>query len=79
MGSQRSEAKVAALAFPISLAFIAYANFGVRAPLLAIDDPAETVRIIAAAVWLFDIPMALFYIAQSCWLLLKGIRTSGPT
>ena len=47
MGSQRSAAKVAALAFPISLAFLAYANFGVRAPLLATDDPAETVRIIA--------------------------------
>ena len=46
LGSQRSAAKVAA-SLPHSLAFLAYANFGVRAPLLATDDPAETVRIIA--------------------------------
>lgn len=31
--SQRSAAKVAALAFPISIAFLAYANFGGRSPL----------------------------------------------
>lgn len=25
-------------------------------------------------VWLFDMPMALFYLALSFWLLLKGLR-----
>lgn len=144
-GAQRTAARVAALAFPISLAFLAYANFGVRAPLMASADPAGKMRIIAGAeslfrlsvvfdlvyvvglvfwalsstlfgwlwlrsryipaalahfgvvasawclfcamayissssfanfvnVWLFDMPMALFYITLSFWLLFKGIR-----
>jgi hypothetical protein len=25
-------------------------------------------------VWLFDVPMALFYVALSGWLLFKGLR-----
>lgn len=54
-GSQRTAAKVAALAFPISIAFLAYGNFGVRGPLMASADPAEKVRIIAAAESLFRV------------------------
>lgn len=52
-GPQRSAAKVAALAFPISLGFLAYANFGMRGPLFASIDWAEKVRIIAASEPLF--------------------------
>lgn len=52
-GAQRTAAKVAAVAFPVSIAFLAYANFGVRGPLMASADPAGKVRIIAAAESLF--------------------------
>lgn len=47
--AQRSAAKVAALAYPISMAFVASANFGLRGDLVANGDVAETVRRIAAA------------------------------
>lgn len=47
--SQRSAARVAAVAFPISLACLAYANFGIRGALFATDDWAEKTRLIAAA------------------------------
>jgi len=51
--SQRSAAKVAALAYPISMAFVASANFGLRGDLIVNGDVAETVRRIAAAEPLF--------------------------
>jgi hypothetical protein len=51
--SQRTAAKVAAVAFPISMGFLAYANFGLRAPLFASDDWAEKARLIAATEQLF--------------------------
>ncbi len=57
-GSQRSAAKVAALAFPISFAFLAYANFGIRGSLFVSDDAAETVRRIAAEESLFRLSVA---------------------
>jgi hypothetical protein len=56
--SQRNAAKVAALAYPISLAFIAYANFGIRFPLFVEGDMAETVRRIAEAAPLFRLSVA---------------------
>lgn len=51
--SQRSAAKVAALAFPIAMAFLAYGNFGLRGDLFVSGDVAETVRRIASAETLF--------------------------
>jgi Domain of unknown function (DUF4386) len=42
--SQRSAAKVAALAFLISFALVVYSNFGLRADLFAGEDLAEMVR-----------------------------------
>ena len=47
--SQRSAAKAAALAFLISMAFVAYSNFGLRASLSVEGNLPETVRRIAAA------------------------------
>jgi hypothetical protein len=46
--SQRTAAKVAGLAYLIPLAFLVYANFGMRDPLYVGADMAETVRRIAA-------------------------------
>lgn len=51
--AQRAAAKVAALAFPISLFFVAYATFGLRGDLVVRGDVAETVRRIAAAAAVF--------------------------
>lgn len=51
--SQRSAAKVAAFAYPISMVFVATANFGLRGDLMVDGDVAETVRRIAAAQPLF--------------------------
>ena len=51
--SQRSAARIAALAYPISMAFVATANFGLRGDLIVEGDVAETVRRIAAAQPLF--------------------------
>jgi hypothetical protein len=61
--SQRTAAKVAAVAFPISLGFLAYANFGLRASLFASDDWAEKVRLIATAeaVFRFSVVFDLVY------------------
>jgi hypothetical protein len=56
--SQRSAARVAALAYPISMAFVAYANFGLRGGLFVAGDSAETVRRIAAAEPLFRLSVA---------------------
>jgi len=58
-GAQRTAARVAAIAFPISLAFLAYANFGVRAPIMASADPAGKMRIIAGAESLFRLSVVL--------------------
>jgi hypothetical protein len=51
--SQRRAARVAALAYLISVAFVVSANFGIRGPLIVAGDTATTVRRIAAAVPLF--------------------------
>jgi hypothetical protein len=56
--SQRSAAKVAALAYLIPVAFIVYANFGLRGRLLVTGNMAETVRRIAAATPLFRLSVA---------------------
>jgi hypothetical protein len=47
--SQRTAAKAAAIAFPISLGALAYANFGIRGALFATDDWAEKMRLFAAS------------------------------
>ncbi len=51
--SQRTAAKVAALAFPLSFAFIVYANFGMRGGLFVAGNLGETVKRIGAAEMLF--------------------------
>jgi hypothetical protein len=56
--SQRSAAKVAALAYLIPVAFVVYANFGMRGRLFVTGDLAETVRRIAAAEPLFRLSVA---------------------
>jgi hypothetical protein len=48
--TQQTAAKVAGLAYLIPVAFIVYANFGLRGPLFVTGDTAETMRRIAAAV-----------------------------
>lgn len=68
--SQRFAAKVAALAFPISIAFLAYANFGVRGPLLVTDDMAERVRLIAAAEPLFRLSVVFDLVYCTGFLVL---------
>jgi hypothetical protein len=57
-GSQRTAAKVAGLAYLIPVAFVVYANFGMRGRLLVGGDVAETVRRIAAAMPLFRLSVA---------------------
>jgi hypothetical protein len=56
--SQRSAARVAALAYLIPVAFVVYANFGLRGHLFVTGDMAETVRRIAAAEPLFRLSVA---------------------
>lgn len=56
--SQRAAARVAALAYLIPVAFVVYANFGMRDRLLVRDDMAETVRRIAASTPLFRLSIA---------------------
>jgi hypothetical protein len=56
--SQRSAARVAALAYLIPVAFVVYATFGMRGRLLVAGDMAETVRRIAAAGPLFRLSVA---------------------
>ena len=58
-GSQQTAAKVAAIAFPIALASLAYANFGIRGPLMATADSAEKVRILAAGESVFRLSVVL--------------------
>jgi len=56
--SQRSAARVAALAYLIPVAFVVYATFGMRGRLFVTGDMAETVRRIAAAEPLFRLSVA---------------------
>lgn len=56
--SQQSAAKVAGLAYLIPVAFVVYANFGMRSRLFVTGDMAETVRRIAAAEPLFRLSVA---------------------
>jgi hypothetical protein len=56
--SQRSAARVAALAYLIPVAVVVYANFGMRGRLFVTGDMAETVRRIAAAEPLFRLSVA---------------------
>ncbi len=57
--SQRTAARVAALAYLIPVALIVYANFGLRGPLFVSGDMAETVRRIAANEGLFRLSVTL--------------------
>ena len=57
-GSQRTAARVAALAYLISVALVVFANFGMRGHLFVSGDMAETVRRIAAAESLFRLSVA---------------------
>lgn len=52
--SQRSAAKIAGVAFLISLALVAYGNFGIRGALMATEDPAKTALLIDASDALFQ-------------------------
>jgi hypothetical protein len=56
--AQQRAAKVAALAYLIPVAFVVYANFGLRGPLLVRDDMAESVRRVAAAASIFRLSVA---------------------
>lgn len=51
--SQRSAAKVAAWVFPVSMALVVYANFGMRGGMFVKGNLAETVRRVAASELLF--------------------------
>jgi hypothetical protein len=56
--SQQTAAKVAGVAYLIPVAFVIYANFGMRGGLIVPGNTAETVRRIAAAVPLFRLSVA---------------------
>ena len=56
--SQRNAARVAALAYLICVAFVVFANFGMRGRLFVSGDMADTVRRIAAAESLFRLSVA---------------------
>lgn len=56
--SQRTAAKIAGLAFPISFVTVVAVNFGIFARLTASDNPAETARNILAHERLFRIGVA---------------------
>jgi hypothetical protein len=56
--SQQSAAKVAGLAYLISVALVVYANFGMRGRLFVAGDMAETVRRVSAAEPLFRLSVA---------------------
>jgi hypothetical protein len=63
--TQQSAARIAALAFPVSLGLLAYANFGIRADMFAGADWAESVRRISAgaSAFRFSIAFDLAYCA----------------
>jgi len=56
--SQRTAARVAALAYLIPIAFVVYANFGLREPLLVRSDMAESIRRVASAETFFRLSIA---------------------
>lgn len=56
--SQRTAARVAALAYLIPVAFILTANFGIRGRMFVHGDTAETIRRIAASASLFRLSVA---------------------
>jgi hypothetical protein len=55
---QRTAARVAALAYLIPVAFVVYANFGMRDRLLVRNDMAETIRRVAASASAFRLSVA---------------------
>jgi hypothetical protein len=55
---QRTAARVAALAYLIPVAFVVYANFGIRDRLLVRSDMAETLRRVAASASAFRLSVA---------------------
>lgn len=56
--SQRIAARVAALAYLIPVAFVVYANFGMRDRLLVRSDMAETIRRVATSPSVFRLSVA---------------------
>jgi len=56
--SQRTAAKIAGLAFPISFVIVVTVNFGIFAPLIIRGNPTETARNILAHETLFRIGLA---------------------
>jgi hypothetical protein len=56
--TQQTAARVAGFAYLISVAFVVYANFGMRDRLFVSADTAETVRRIAAAIPLYRLSVA---------------------
>ena len=56
--SQRTAARIAGLAFPISFAIVVAVNFGIFARLIVSGNPAETARNILAHETLFRIGVA---------------------
>ena len=56
--SQRVAARVAALAYLIPVAFVVYANFGLRDRLLVRSDMAETIRRVATSPSIFRLSVA---------------------
>ncbi len=57
--SQRTAARVVGLAYPLTLAIVAYANFGLGGRLMVAGDAEATMRNIAASVGLFRLTIAL--------------------
>lgn len=56
--AQRTAARVAALAYLIPVAFVVYANFGLRDRLLVRNDMAETIRRVATSASVFRLSVA---------------------
>ena len=56
--AQRTAARVAALAYLIPVAFVVYANFGLRDRLLVRNDMAETIRRVVASASVFRLSVA---------------------
>jgi hypothetical protein len=58
---------------PAALALFGVASsvWGLLCAIAYIANPGFS-RLVS--VWLFDMPMALYYLALSCWLLFKGLR-----
>lgn len=56
--TQRTAARVAALAYLIPVAFVVYANFGLRGRLLVSNDMAETIRRVVTSPSIFRLSVA---------------------